>query len=154
MRPATKAQIQKIHVLLNQMGLASQKAEIVYQFSGGRTESTRSLSVEEARVLLRNLSEYDPSERLKSVIFSLGYQTGIIYGDTATDKQINAAKLNLFLKERGTVKKNLNDMTYGELVKVQNQFQGILKNKQKSSDNKEATTAVKHLLNELNITFK
>ncbi|WP_149912719.1 hypothetical protein [Sphingobacterium cavernae] len=151
---ATKAQIQKIHVLLNQLGLIEDKAAIIYNISEGRTESSRKLSCDEAKLLIRNLSEFDPSERMKSLIFSLAYQTGIIYGDTAEDKRINVAKLNMFLKERGTVKKEINGMTYEELLKTQRQFEGILRNQQRSKSNKEAGTAIKHLLEEINLQVK
>lgn len=154
MTPATKPQIQKIHVLLNQLGLTDSKKEVVWQISKGRTESTKDLSIQEAKALIQGLSEFSPIERMKSLVFSLAYQTGIIYGDTAEDKRINVAKLNLFLRERGTVKKELNEMDYTELVKVHSQFQGILRNQQKSSDKKAASTAVKYLLNEINIQVK
>lgn len=151
MQTATQPQIQKIHVLLNRLGLIEQKAEIVYDLSSGRTDSTKGLTLDEARRLIKSLAEYDPCERQKSLIFSLAYQAGIIYGSTADDKRMNAAKLNLFLKERGAVKKDLNAMRYDELVKVHRQFEGIVKNTNKASTNKEADRIVKHLLNEINM---
>lgn len=151
---ATKAQIQKIHVLLKQLGMIESKAEIMYQFSDGRTESTRGLSIDEAKRLIKNLAEFDPSERMKSLIFSLAYQADIIYGSTADDKRINVAKLNMFLKERGTVKKELNAMSYEELLKTQRQFEGIVRNQAKRKQNKEAGTAIKHLLAEINLQVK
>lgn len=151
---ATKPQISKIHVLLNNMGMADQKAEIVYNLSNGRTESTKELYMDEARRLISNLSEYSPLERQKSLIFSLAYQAGIIYGNTPDDKKINSAKLNLFLKERGAVKKELKEMNLSELIKVHRQFESMVKNTEKSKEKKAADGAVKHLLNELNIEVK
>lgn len=151
MQTATKPQIAKIHVLLNNLGILDQKAEIVYNITEGRTESSKELTVDEARRLITNLAEFDPNERLKSLIFSLAYQAGIIYGDTNDDKKMNAAKLNLFLKERGAVKLELNQMHYKELVKVHRQFEAIVKNTTKTKNNKQADKAVKNLLNELNI---
>lgn len=154
MIPASKNQIQKIHVLLNQLGFLDQKAEIIWQLTNGRTESTRKISIEEAKLLIRNLSEFDPSERIKSLIFSLAYQAGIIYGNTMDDKRMNVAKLNLFLKERGAVKKELKELNYQELIKIQRQFEAILRNQKKTQDNKEAKTAVKYLLDEFNLQVK
>lgn len=148
MQTATKPQLAKLHALLNNLGLIDQKAEIVYNLTDGRTESSRALTVDEARRLISNLAQYDPSERLKSLIFSLAYKAGIIYGDTTDDKKMNAAKLNLFLKERGAVKLELNQMHYNDLVKVHRQFEAIVKN----TNNAKAGKAVKNLLNELNIT--
>lgn len=151
MQTATKPQIAKIHVLLNNLGITEQKAQIVYNLSNGRTESTKQLFIDEARRLITSLSEYDPKERQKSLVFSLAYQAGIIYGSSADDKKINAAKLNLFLKERGAVKKELNSMTYAELVKIHRQFEAILKSIKKSADNRLADKVVKDLLAELNL---
>lgn len=148
---ANKNQITKIHVLLGQQGMLDQKADIVYNLTEGRTKSTKGLSMNEARLLISSLAEYDPNERLKSLIFSLAYQAGIIYGTTADDKRMNTAKLNLFLKERGAVKLELNQMHYKELVKTHRQFEAIVQNTTKAKDNRQADNAVKHLLNELEI---
>lgn len=152
MKPLSKPQLSKIHVLLSQLGLMDDKKEIVNNFSHGRTQSSRELSFEEAKQLIIALSEHSPNERIKSLIFSLAYQSGIIYGSTGEDKKINAAKLNLFLKERGTVKKELNTMSYPELVKTHRQFEAIAKNTQASRDNKQAEKVVIGLLEELNIS--
>ena len=148
MKTATQPQIAKIHVLLNNLGITKQKVEIVYNLTSGRTESTKDLTIDEARRLIINLAEYDPRERQKSLIFSLAYQAGIIYGSSADDKKMNAAKLNMFLKERGAVKKDLNAMNYSDLVKTHRQFEAIVKSIKKADDNKEASNAVKYLLTE------
>lgn len=154
MQKITTPQLQKLHVLLNNLGLIDQKADIVHNMTNGRTESSKELTTDEARRLITNLAEYDPNERLKGLIFSLAYQAGIIYGDTPEDKKMNAAKLNLFLKERGAVKLELNQMHYKELVKTQRQFEAIVKNTAKANTNKQADAAVKNLLNEFNIAVK
>lgn len=144
---ATKAQITKIHVMLGKLGLTDQKPEIVYNLTNCRTDSTKELSIDEARRLIINLTGYDPNERLKGSILSLAYQAGIIYGDTPEDKKMNMAKLDMFLRERGAVKKPLNGMIYKELVKTHRQFEAIVKN----TDASKASKAVTELLNEINI---
>lgn len=151
MKTISKPQISKIHVLLTQTGLIEDKKKIIIHFSNGRTDHVSNLYSQEAKSLISQLSEHSPQERLKSLIFSLAYQAGIIYGSSADDKKINAAKLNLFLRQRGTVKKDLNDLTYPELVKVHRQFEAIVKSTAKSAANKEANRIVHNLLEELNI---
>lgn len=151
MKKITPPQLQKIHILLNSLGLIQEKKSIVSHFSDGRTESTKGLTYDEAFKLIRSLSEYDPKERLKSLVFSLAYQAGVIYGSTPDDKKINAAKLNLFIKQRGAVKKELNSMNYTELVKIHRQFEAIVKSVKNSKDKKQADKAVSSLLNELNL---
>ena len=150
MKKINPAQLQKLHVLLNRLGWMDEKKAIVCQISAGRTKSSRELYFDEARELIKQLSEYDPAERLKSLIFSLAYRSKILYGTTGVDKKINAAKLNLFLKERGSVKKELNAMDYPELIKTHKQFEAIVKNIAKSDDNKTAAKLVAGLLDELN----
>jgi hypothetical protein len=154
MQTATTPQITKIHVLLSSLGITEQKAEIVYNLSNGRTESTKQLTVDEARRLISSLSEYDPKERIKSVIFSLAYKCGIIYGSTADDKKNECCKTEYVFKRSGSGKKLLNDMTYIELVKTHRQFEAMLTNANKSRDNKEANKIVGHLLSEINLTVK
>lgn len=151
MNYASKPQIAKIHVLLTQLNLMDSKKQIVSEFSNGRTSSSKELSFQEAKQLISRLAEHSPTERMKSLVFSLAYQAGIIYGSSGEDKKINAAKLNLFLKERGAVKKELNAMTYPELIRVHRQFEAIVRNSAKSKDKKQAEKAVNQLLHELNI---
>lgn len=152
MTKATKPQITKIHILLNSLGLMDEKADMILNLSEGRTTSSKELTIEEARLFISSLAQYDPNERLKSLIFSLAYRAGIIYGDTPDDKKMNAAKLDLFLKERGAVKKPLNALNYKELIKTHRQFEAIAKSVSNAKDNKAATAAVKSLLTELDIT--
>lgn len=152
MKTITPPQLSKLHVLLNNNGMLSEKRDIIRKVSDGRTESSKELSYDEAKYLIGVLVEYDPKERQKSLIFSLAYRAGIIYGSTGEDKKINAAKLNLFLKERGAVKKELNTMDISELIKIHRQFEAIVKNNDKSKQNKEAKKVVSNMLDELGLT--
>lgn len=151
MKLINKQQLAALHALLNNTGMLADKKEIIHGFTDGRTQSSKELTFGEARELISRLAEHDPKSRQRALIFSLAYQAGIIYGTTADDKKMNAAKLNLFLKERGTVKKDLNSMSLPELLQTHRQFEGIVRNTQKSNASKAAGKAVKHLLDELNI---
>lgn len=142
----------KLHVMISKLGLQELKEEIVYQFTAGRTSSSKLMSFNEARQLIMSLSKDDPRERMKGLIFSLAYKTGLIYGETDLDKKLNSIKLNGFLLERGAIKKELNKMTYDELAITRRQFQAMLKNTQKSDDLKQAKNLVDDLLQGLNIT--
>jgi len=128
----TTAQIKKIHVLLNEKGLMDEKKTMVCSVSSGRTESTKELSFEEAKALIIFLKE-DSSEienkkrAIYKAIWNIAWQMGIIYGSTEEDYQMNRAKLNMFCKQRGTIKKNLSDMNYIELKKTQRQFEAMFK---------------------------
>ncbi len=145
--PITKPQITKINVMLFKMGLMDSKAEFVYKASDGRVTSTKDLLMDEASDLIKHLSKYDPMERMRNKVFALAYEAGIIYGDTPADKKMNFHKLNKFLMERGSIKKEINTINKSELIKVINQFEQIVKHNKESISNK----SVKEMLSELNI---
>lgn len=151
MKNITRAQLAKIHILLKENGWTEHKEEIVWNVTNGRSKSTKDLTFSEATAVIRKLAEHNPTERLKSVIFSLAYQAGIIYGTSQVDKKINAAKLDLFLKSSGTVKKPLNEMSYPELVRTEKQFRAIKSSVKTTKLNREAEKVVLGLLDELDI---
>jgi hypothetical protein len=147
MKPITKPQLAKIHVLLNQLNLIGDKGNIVYQFTNGRTESTREMSQQEATALLKYLSVFDPCDKMRKKVFALAYDANIIYGDSPEDWKMNIAKINAFLKERGTVKKDINKMNKTELAAVVSQFEQI----KKHNENTSAARITASMLTDLNI---
>jgi hypothetical protein len=144
---ATKQQIAKIHVLLSQLNLLDNKKEIISNYTGKRTESSRDLTIEEARNIIKTLSTYDNRDPMRRKIFALAYECDIIWGESLIDKKMNSIKLNRFLLDRGTVKKELNKMNFEELRKTVNQFGQMLKHKAAS----QAAKATTSLLEELQI---
>jgi hypothetical protein len=147
MQKVTKAQLSKIHVLLNQLDLIADKQHIIFQFTNGRETSSKAMTLNEATELIRHLSASDPCQKMRQKIFALAYDAGIIWGHTNEDKKMNAVKLNQFLSFRGAVKKELNSMNKNELVKVVTQFEYIVQHKEQT----EANKATKFLLKELSI---
>ncbi len=147
MEMITKPQLQKLHVLLTQLGLIEQKAKIVSITTYGRTESSKELTIQEGRYLIGQLADNDRDIKMRKKLFALAYEAGIIYGNSAEDKKMNTAKLNKFLKERGTVRKELKDLTHEEMIKTVSQFQQIVKHTHQTTANK----ATKALLDQLNI---
>jgi hypothetical protein len=129
------------------MKLMEEKPDFVYQFSNGRATSTKELTTQEATDLIKHLSKYDPCDKMRKKVFALAYEAGIIWGDTLEDKKMNAAKLNMFLRERGTIKKDLSKMKSEELVKVVSQFQQMIKHNEFA----KAGKATKNMLAELSI---
>lgn len=132
-RKITGAQLKLIHTLLSQKKLMEHKRDLCLGFSNGRTESSRELTLSEARVFIQYLKEdtagEDAINREKNSIIKriwhLGYLAGIIYGDSPEDKAINSAKLDTFAKERGTVKKPLRQQSVAELKRTVKQFEAI-----------------------------
>lgn len=147
MKSITNEQIKILHTLLNQLGLLEEKKSFVYDVSNGRTESTKELTIIEARQLIQHLRSDDSGDKMRRKVFALAYNADIIWGETDADKKMNLIKINKFLKEKGTVKKELHKMTNAELIKVVNQFEQIVRHKKES----QASKATKSLLEELNI---
>jgi hypothetical protein len=131
-KPVTKAQISKIHVLLQQKGLLDEKKTMIYSISDGRTESTKELTSNEARRLIAFLLDENSEikEKIKVVtnaIWKMAWEMGIIYGKTKDDHNMNIAKMNMFCRQRGTVKKNFIEMNLPELQKTHKQFEAMYK---------------------------
>lgn len=140
-KPVTTAQIKKIHVLLHQKGLMEEKETIIRSISNGRTGSTKDLTLFEARqiidFLLNETKEINNSkQRIYNAIWNIAWKMGIIYGETDDDYQMNRAKLNMFCRQRGTVKKNLSEMNSIELKSTHRQFEAMFK---KYSNSKKTT---------------
>jgi hypothetical protein len=129
-KPVTKAQISKIHVLLQQKGLLDEKKAMIYSISDGRTDSTKDITSNEARRLIAFLLDENSEikEKIKiaiNAIWKIAWEMGIIYGKTEDDYNMNIAKMNMFCRQRGAVKKNFTEMTFPELQKVHRQFEAM-----------------------------
>jgi hypothetical protein len=151
MEMATDSQIKKLHVLFRNLDLIDQKSTILTDLTAGRTTSTKELTLYEAQLLIKRMCEHLPCERLKSAIARLAWQAGITYGHSATDQILNKVKLDVFLKAKGAVKKDLQKQSYEELIKTHRQFEAIAKNNSKLSDKKAAAKVVRELLKELDL---
>ncbi len=151
---ANVGQIQKLQILYRDLKLVEQKKEILLNYTHNRTDSTAGLTFDEARDLIQDLATHEPNERMRKMVFSFAYRAGIIWGESDTDKKINRAKLNIFLRERGTVKKDIEKQTLEELKKSLAQFSAMVGNNQKTKDNKEAKKMTNELLTKLNLTVK
>lgn len=138
-KPITTAQIKKIHTLLNQQGLMDEKRTIIHSVSSGRTDSTKELTLNEARQLISLLlggnEDREKKQKIFKAIYGLAWKMDIIYGDTDEDYQMNIAKLNVFCRQRGTIKKNLTEQNLIEMRKTHRQFEAMFK---KHSNNKKS----------------
>lgn len=147
----TKPQIQKIHMMFKSLGIMKVKETIVLNFTEQRTSSTKQLTFNEAKALLTFLCDFDPKEKQIKAIRLLAYRCGIIYGDTPEDIKINNAKLNLFLKSNGTVKKDLYQQSLEELINTHKQLSAIEKSMKIFKERKQVYTELEGMLSDLNI---
>ena len=128
---ATPAQIKAIYTTLHKYGLLDQKADYMFALTNGRTEHTKELTYKEVNdffALFGTFNEvmYEKRRSVYTSIYKIAWVMGIIYGDTQDDYEMNKAKLDKFCRERGTIKKNLNEMNLFELNKTHRQFEAML----------------------------
>lgn len=141
-KPITPAQLKKIQTVFTRLGFGKEdKVAMIGHLTKGRATSTKDITFNEAKYLIIFLSgDTEPgksnADAIIQSIYLLAYDIGMCYGDTPEDKLMNCAKINKFCRERGTVKKNITEMTLPELKKTKKQFEAILKNTLESAVNK------------------
>lgn len=128
----SKAQIIAVHAILNKYGLLEYKHDYIRELTGGRTESAKELTYAEASHFFATFNnhsdsslEYERRKMALKAIWKIAWNMGIIYGDSPEDIEMNKAKLNLFCRERGTIKKNITAMNSIELHKTHRQFEAM-----------------------------
>lgn len=125
MRMVTSAQLKKIHVLLGELKLMDKKPEIVTGFTSGRTDSSRQMTLPEAKSLIEWLLGSQERTTLLRRIWHLAYEMEIIIAGDHNEKAINVAKLDTFCKQRGTVKKALSAQSLKEIKRTARQFEAM-----------------------------
>lgn len=149
-KPITPAQLKKIQTMFTRIGFDKEdKMDVISNLTNGRATSTKDITFNEATRLIIHFSGKSESQKavkrddtrkeardMVRCIYRIAYDIGMCYGDTPEDKLMNCAKINKFCRERGTVKKNITEMTLPELKKTKKQFEAILKNTLESAVNK------------------
>ena len=135
---ATNPQKQQIHRLKRMHGWDEDTyRNLIYQYSNGRTTSSKELTKMEAKFLIRKFS---PKEKvveqsrefnlpLVNHIYKLSFDISFLNkgysSDTPEEKEMNIAKLNKFVMTHGVVKKPISKQNYDELNKTLAQLKGI-----------------------------
>lgn len=125
----TTEQNRRLYALLSQTGWESQKADLAWSFSDGRTDKTSELTVQECARLINALAaeaqkQDKAKEKKRRTVFSRLYDLGW----TNAEGRADAARLNEFLKsDKAAVKKPLNRQTMDELSRTIAQFDSMVK---------------------------
>lgn len=146
-KPITPAQLKALHVTFHRIGMDDDaRHECIYSFTSGRTQSSRDLTMIEARLLLSRLNEDDEQMRrmlfeeartLCRSIYYLASQISFLNkdfpSDTEEDRQMNKAKIDVWARSRSRFRKNIRQMNVGELREVKKQLEAIAR-KEKDSE--------------------
>ena len=138
-KPITPAQLKALHATFHRVGLDDDaRHECIASFTGGRTTSSRNLTMNEARLLLSRLNEDDERTRqmmqaerrkLMRCIYALSFDISWLNqgfsSDTEEDRLMNYAKINRFCLDRTRFHKAYMKMTVAELEEVKKQLEAI-----------------------------
>jgi hypothetical protein len=140
MRPINASELKKLHTLLSQCGLRDHKAELVREFTGGRTESSKQMTRKEAEGMIEHLeSHISPQETVLSrdkmvrKLFYLAYEMG--YDQPRSDiqhlmdrKEVVKQNLQGWLSGKHCkINRDLNQYSNDELRVVLSQFEAVHK---------------------------
>ena len=149
MELATNPQKNYLHQLYRTKGIDSK--ELLFNFTSGRTETTKELTKDEACQLITMLLGDPGKQKKRRVIYSIAREAGIIFGYGDGDNEMNKVTLNKFLVKNGAVKKPLEAMDEKELDKTVRQMKAVVKNNAACKDNKLAKTVTEKMLSEMGV---
>lgn len=127
----TPAQNKRLHLLLTQTSLQEQKAALVFSATHGRSESSKDLTIDEARKLITYLNHQpnirmEKSEKMRCKIISMAHECG--WHTLMNDKWvIDMNRLNAWMLKSSYLHKNINAYKYNELPKLVTQFEQVYK---------------------------
>lgn len=138
-KPITPQQLKALHAAFRAHGMdADARHSCIYEFTSGRTESSKELTINEARLLLSRLNEEDEQMRkmlleeartLCRSIYYLSTQISFLNKDFPTDTQedfeMNKAKIDVWARKYSRFHKNIRQMNVEELRQVKKQLEAI-----------------------------
>lgn len=151
-RHITPSQLKKLHTLLSNAGMMEMKADMVQQYSNGRTTSSRQLFQDEAQELINTLAKDDPCTKMKKKCVAICFTLGWFEDGNAIDWQINWAALDSFLLKRGVVKKRFRQLNCKEVYKVLTQLEGVEKHCKDTAERKRLADEINKILAETGLS--
>lgn len=124
MNHITTEQIKAIHAALASAGMMDQKRELIAANTNGRTNSTKAMTFDEARRLIKALNDSgaDTRDRMRKKILAICHDMQWYVPNT---KKLDFKRINDFLTSNKGTGKTLNAMNAKELNKAVSAFQGI-----------------------------
>lgn len=148
-RTITPQQLKALHAWFTRAGWdADARHDFIETMTGGRTRSTRELTMREASDLLKRINT-DYEERVKSLmqqearallrsIYHLSMQISFLNkgfaSDTPEDREMNKAKVNQWARNKTKYRKDISRMTVNELRDVKQQLEAIVRKEGKNND--------------------
>jgi hypothetical protein len=144
----TNWQNKRLHELLSKLAINPEnKADLVNSYTCGRTTSSKDMTFEECEALICKLVEMAETiterenreknelmQKTRRDIFKLMYDCGFISNDDSKERKNYVIKG--WISKKMNLEKELNDLTYEELIRMTNQLQAVRRRYQVKSEKK------------------
>ena len=142
-------QLKALHATFHRIGMDDDaRHDYIYEFTSGRTASSRELTMHEARQLLERLNPPDEKTRAmqlaeaKSVfrdIYRLSFMIPQINqgftSDSEDEYRMNVAKLNMWARKYSKARKDVTAMKLWELQDTKKQLEAWMRREEKKQKN-------------------
>lgn len=146
-KPITPQQLKALHATFHRIGMDEEARHgCIYDFTSGRTESSRELTMDEARQLLERLNPMDDKARAIEAaearsVFRDIYRLSFLIpqlnkgftSDSEEDYRMNVAKLNIWARRYSKARKDVTAMRLWELQETKKQLEAWMRREKRLS---------------------
>lgn len=144
-KPITPGQLKALHATFHELRMDNDARHgCIYAFTSGRTESSKELTMEEARQLLGKLKPMDDKARelqqeQARMVFRDIYRLSFLIpqlnqgfsSDSEEDYRMNVAKLNIWARKYTKARKDVTCMALWELQETKKQLEAFMRREEK-----------------------
>lgn len=143
----TPQQLKALHTTFRGIGMDEEaRHSCIYAFTSGRTESSKELTMEEARQLLSKLKPMDDKARelqqeQARMVFRDIYRLSFLIpqlnrgfsSDNEEEYRMNVAKLNIWARKYTKARKDVTSMALWELQETKKQLEAFMRREEKKT---------------------
>lgn len=143
----TAQQLKALHATFRTLGMDDEARHgCVYSFTSGRTQSSKELTMEEARQLLDRLNPMDDKAKALQrkearLVFLDIYRLSFLIpqlnqgftSDSEEEYQMNVAKLNLWARKYTKARKDVTRMALWELQETKKQLEAFMRREERKT---------------------
>lgn len=146
-KPITAQQLKALHATFRTLRMdADARHGCIYSFTNGRTQSSKELTMEEARQLLEKLNPMDDKARQlqhreAQMVFRDIYRLSFLIpqlnqgfsSDNEEEYQMNVAKLNAWARKYTKARKDVTRMALWELQETKKQLEAFMRREERKT---------------------
>lgn len=144
-KPVTPGQLKALHATFRRIGMDDEAHHgCIYEFTSGRTESSRELTMREAQQLLERLNPMDDKARAMQLaearnVFRDIYRLSFLIpqlnqgfsSDSEEEYRMNVAKLNVWARKYSKARKDITAMRLWELQDTKKQLEAWMRREER-----------------------